>query len=805
MPATFRPDSRPACVTLFSFLPIGQSGLKMKVLRLALFCLLLAAMGWAQGTRTWEQTKYDEFEKGAGHGVAIGSAGTLTLAPAFNALYTTPSTYLWDLATDAQGDAYAAAGSPARVYKLTPDGKASIIFAPQELQVQALVVDPRGVIYAATSPDGKVYKIVHGGPAPGKSPEGSHTTAEVAAAQEGGKAGAAGESPRTSVAVDSSYTASVFFDPKTKYIWAVALDRQGQIYVGTGDRGEIFRVDGNGNGALFFQSDEAQIRALDFDNSGNLVAGTDGSGLIYRISPQGEAFVLYSAPKKEITALAVDSQGNIYAAGAGEKRGATPPSAPMSGVPLAAAPTIGGTVITLGAQGSSAGTGASPSTFTAIPYPTVTNVGGSEVYRIAPDGSPKTLWSSREDLVYALAFDQAGRLLAGTGNRGKIYVIADNDYTDLTKASANQVTAFARAPKGGLYAATSNLGKIFLLGPKPVEQGTYESDTFDAKNFSQWGRVEVRGSGSFDLFARSGNVDNPDRNWSLWKQVDLQKDLPVDAPSARFLQWKAVLHPGKSVAAIESVSLNYLPKNVAPEVEDVTVVVGSRVPAGMHTEPESSTPNPYAPPIPMVRDKHSIAVKWNAHDENDDSLLYSVYYRGDGEGRWKLLRDGLEERFVNLDSDFFPDGGYTIRVVASDAPSHSLEDTLTGEGISPRFEVDNTPPHIESLSSKVEGDKLRVTFRAVDSFSPISRAEYSLDASDWQTVEPVGHISDYKVENYDFNVPVPAASASESKGDAGKRTASSGEEHTLVIRVYDRFENMGISKVVVKAAAKGGR
>src|ERR1035437_515924 len=755
----------------------------MKELRLALFCPLLAAMCWAQGTRTWEQTKYDEFEKGTSRGVAISSDGTLTLAPAFNALYTSPSTYLWGLAADAEGNAYDAAGSPARVYKLTPDGKASIIFTPQELQVQALVVDPSGAIYAATSPDGKVYKIVHGGLAPGKSLEGAHTTAEVAAAQEGGKPGPTGESPRTSVAVDSSYSASVFFDPKTKYIWALALDRQGQIYVGTGDRGEIFRVDRNGNGTLFFKSDEAQIRALDFDNSGNLVAGTDGSGLIYRISPQGEAFVLYSAPKKEITALAVDSQGNIYAAGAGEKRGATPPSAPVSGVPLAAGPPSGGTVSTLGALGISTGTGASPSTFTAIPYPTVTNVGGSEVYRIAPDGSPKTLWSSREDLVYALAFDQAGRLLAGTGNRGKIYVIADNDYTDLTKASANQVTAFARAPKGGLYAATSNLAKIFLLGPKPVEQGTYESDVFDAKNFSQWGRVEVRGSGSFDL----------------------RKDLPVDAPSARFIQWKAVLHPGKSVAAIESVTLNYLPKNVAPEVEDVTVVVGSRVPAGMHTEPESSSPNPYAPPIPMVRDKHSVAVKWNAHDENDDSLIYGVYYRGDGESHWKLLRDGIEERVLNLDSDLFADGGYTLRLVASDAPSHSSEDTLTGESISPRFEVDNTPPHIESLSSKVEGDKLRVTFRAVDSFSPISRAEYSLDASDWQTVEPVGKISDYKVESYDFKVPVPAASASESKGDAGRRVASSGEEHTLVIRVYDRFENMGISKVVVKAAAKGGR
>ena len=42
----------------------------MKAFRLALLCPLLAATCWAQGTRTWEQTKYDEFEKGSAHGVA---------------------------------------------------------------------------------------------------------------------------------------------------------------------------------------------------------------------------------------------------------------------------------------------------------------------------------------------------------------------------------------------------------------------------------------------------------------------------------------------------------------------------------------------------------------------------------------------------------------------------------------------------------------------------------------------------------------------------------------------------------------
>jgi hypothetical protein len=779
----------------------------MKLLRLALFCPLLAAICWAQATRTWEQTKYDDFEKGTAHGVAISSDGSLTLAPSFSALYTSPSTYLWDLASDTQGNAYAAAGSPARVYKLTSDGKARIIFAPQELQVQALVVDNNsGAIYAATSPDGKVYKILHGGPAPGKTPEG-HSTAEIAVAQDGAKPGPTGENPASSVAVDSGYSASIVFDPKTKYIWALALDRQGQLYIGTGDRGEIFRVDRNGNGSLFFKSDEAQIRALVLDNQGNLIAGTDGSGLIYRISPQGEGFVLYSAPKKEITALAVDRVGNIYAAGAGEKRGAAP--APGA-VPV---PTLG-TVVTAppltispqtGAASSSAAT--TTSTFTTIPYPNVTNVGGSEVYRLVPDGSPKTIWSSREDLVYALAFDHEGRLLAGSGNRGRIYVILGKQYTDLLEASANQVTAFAVAQKGGLYAATSNLGKVFLLGPNAVNEGTYESDVFDAKNFSRWGRVEVRGSGNFALFARSGNVDNPDRNWSSWKKVDLQKDLPIDAPSARFIQWKAVLKPGSSMPVIDSVIINYLPKNVAPEVADVTVTVGSRVPSGAHSEPESAATTGYEVPLPAIKDKHSIAVKWKAHDDNDDTLVYNVYYRGDGETRWKLLREDVDDRFVNLDPDLFPDGGYTIRVVASDSPSRSVEDTLTGEAVSPRFEVDNTPPRIEQLNAKVNGDQIRLTFRAIDSFSPISHAGYSIDAGDWQLVEPVGQISDAKTENYDFDVPVPAANSeteASANGAPGRRVSianSAAGEHTIVVRVYDRFENMGISKVVVNVPA----
>ena len=769
----------------------------MKLLRLALLCPLLAAIGWAQTTRTWQQNSYDDFEKGTARGIAISSDGTLTLAPSFAALYTSPSTYIWDIARDAANNVYAAAGSPARVYKITPEGKASIIFAPQELQVQALVVDANGAIYAATSPDGKVYKIVHGGPTPGRAPETAHTTAEVAAAQEGANPTPPSGKPQTSVAVDPSYSASVFFDPKSKYIWALALDREDGLYIGTGDRGEIFRVDRSGNGSLFFKSDEAQIRVLALDAHGNLLAGTDGSGLIYRISPQGEAFVLYSAPKKEITALAVDGEGNIYAAGAGEKRATSPPPpsnpAQPAGIVIGGQGSTGGSGIQVSPSGPSGGS--SSTVITTLP--TVASLGGSEIYRLSPEGSPETLWSSRDDLVYALAFDGKGRLLAGSGNRGRIYAISKNQHTDLAEASASQITAFAAGSKGGLYAASSNVGKVFVLGPSPVKEGTYESDVFDAKNFSRWGRLEVRGSGTFQLFARSGNVDNPDRNWSPWKPVDLQNNLPVDAPAARFIQWKAVLRPSATTPVLDSVTVNYLPKNVAPEVDDVTVIPGARVPNGSRSE-NSNSSSTFEPSLPTVKDRNSIAVKWKAYDDNGDTLSYDVYYRGDGETRWKLLRSGVYDRYINLDSEMFADGGYTVRVVASDSPSRPAGDSLTGDATSARFEIDNTPPRIEGLAAKVEGENIRVTFRAVDGFSVVDQAEYSIDAGDWQEIEPVGKISDSRTESYDFTIPVPANTAGGSDLSA---TGSSGE-HTIVVRAYDRFDNLGTGKVTVTVRGK---
>lgn len=741
----------------------------------AFFCISLSAI--AEGTRTWEQSKFDDLVKGTPTGIAIRSSGGLELAPSFKPLYATPSTYIWAIAADEAGNAYVATGSPARVYRITPDGKSTVIFEPQELQVQALKVGPGGAIYAATAPDGKVYKIEH-------RPAGKNDTQKTDAKSDSQKDSA-------KPVLDPSWSSSVYFSPATKYIWDLAFDKEGNLFVATGDRGEIYKVTPKGDHSLFFKSDETHIRALAWDAKGNLIAGTDGSGLIYRISPSGEGFVLYSAPKKEITALALDREGNIYAAGVGEKRAGSSSAGASIVLPLAPAANA-----LTGPQGASGPGPATPGAvpLTAFPVPGGGSNGGSDIYLIATDGSPSRIWSSHEDIVYALAFDSHNKLLAGTGNRGHIFAIDGTDeFSDLLKAPASQVTGFAKGPDGSLYAASSNLGKVFVLGPGPENEGTYESDVFDAKIFSRWGRVEFRGIGNVDLYTRSGNVDNPDRNWSPWKQLDLSKDAEMGVPAARYSQWKAVLHAGNTKPVVDSVTLNYLPRNVAPEIDDVSVQIGTRyqpvaksMAATLGTDSSGSNVSHFDTPVPSVHDRDAIGVKWAAHDDNDDQLVYSVYYRGDGESRWLLLKNDLTDKAYSFDASLLPDGGYTIKVIASDAPSHSPGEALTASRESRRFEVDTTPPRIDELSASIEGSDIHVRFRAADGFSAIRRAEYSVDAGDWKYVEPAGQLSDAKTENYDFKTSV----------ESGKDAAS---EHVVVVRVYDKYDNMAAAKTLIRS------
>ncbi len=280
--------------------------------------------------------------------------------------------------------------------------------------------------------------------------------------------------------------------------------------------------------------------------------------------------------------------------------------------------------------------------------------------------------------------------------------------------------AFA-AVKDGLLVATSNTGKVFRLGDGVAANATYTSEVFDAQGFSQWGRAEVRAGAAtaFDLFVRSGNVESPLMGWSEWVKVGA--DGGVAIPAGRFVQWKAVLRAGGSV---ESVALNYLQKNVAPVVDEIVVAPGARLTANpgapnaatvqVSFPPAAGTPaavtfspDASSQPLTAQKDKTAITVRWMAHDDNGDDLMFSVWYRGVGEANWRLLKDKISEKAYSFDSSLLPDGSYALKVVASDAPVHTDAEALTGERVSEVFVVDTTPPVPGVLAAKMADTVIR--------------------------------------------------------------------------------------------------
>lgn len=777
----------------------GFSGRPMKTkARKVVFLGLMAAMLFTSSTamqgeqtRRWRQSSYEEFLKGTASGIAVRSDGRLEPAPRFLLLADADSPYLWSLRLDPKGLVYAAGGSPARVFRLDPgrldpgSNKPVKVFESSELSAQALALDGKGGFFVGTSPDGKVY----------------HVTAQ------GQK--------------------TVFFEPGSKYIWDLALGPDGTLYVATGDKGLLFAVSPEGKGERFYSSDEAHIRVLAFDGRGGLLAGTEPNGRVLRFAlapakPGQErgAFVLFETSKHEVTALEAAGDGSVYASAIGEKQRpgalAAPGAAQAFVFPVAPGAMGAGAAPAMPPPGAAQ---ISPQLRPLItPAPSAVS---SAIYRIAPDGAPEEVWTSREEAVYSLGLNADGRVLAGTGNSGALLVIdGRNISAQLAKSGSAQITGIARASDGKVFLCTANPGKIFSTGPELEPEGSFESRSFDAQLFSQWGRLEWWSTISPDstgnaanarvaFYARSGNTEDPGREWSPWAGPYTRSGETVRVPAARFAQWKAVLRSARSGESINWVSLAYLPRNVAPVLDSIVLqepgvrvqappgigggtgqaAVTLKLPAQRGSSGVPGIPGlpPVVPaqktdaPPQGIAQKGYRSVLWAAHDDNDDELRYAIYYRGEAEHDWKLLKDGLEQKFFTWDTTAFPDGAYYLKITATDAPSNPPSAGLTAERESERFEVDNTPPVVEGLRAELGVKKGGVTAQCVvrDASSGIERAQYSLDGGGWTLLAPAGDLSDAPEERYEWSLSGLAPG-----------------EHTLAVRAFDRQENTGSSKIV---------
>jgi hypothetical protein len=669
------------------------------------------------------------------------------------------------------GSVYFGTGHRGRVYKVDTAGRGSLVWTAEQPEVFALAVDPKGVLYAATSPDGKVYKIQNG-------------------------------------------TATPFFAPGAKYIWSLAFSPDGTLYVGTGDAGKLFAVTPSGQGSVYYESGQSHITSLALDSQGRLLAGSEPNGIVYRVTGPGKAFVLYDANLPEIRTILPAADGTVYVAALGgavaKRTGSAYGNTAQPGGTTVIAPTTSITVTDSNAQSGPEvkppqsdpakqsqpqPQAAQPVVQTVISPFEAAGVDKSAVYRIRPDNTVETVWSSKEENVYDLAAAE-GRLLFSTDLQGRIYRLGpDRKAVLIAQTSEGETTRLLETPQG-LLAATGDMGKLFRIAQSTASTGYYEAPVHDSNTVARWGRLSFRGSvpaGARITFrTRTGNSARPDNTWSDWSEP---VDGMISSPNARYIQWKAEFAGTPSaLPTLDSVTTAYLPQNTPPAVRSVSVspatgAAKTATPAatgapnsafsitvtdGSEAAPSTSTGTPTQT---LSRGpSQQTQISWQADDPDGDRLAYAIYFRGEDETEWKLLRANYYENTLTLDADVLADGRYYFRVVASDRPSNAGSNARESELIGAPVLIDNTPPVLSATRNNGE-----IAIDATDQTSALRRCEYSVDAGPWVPVEAADGITDSLRERFTFRVD-------------GLRPG----EHLVAIRVYDTAGNAGLAKVVMR-------
>lgn len=255
----------------------------------------------ARAPQVWVVDKFDEFVKGELKGVSVTTEGELRLGLSSKVIYSSEELCTWICAADASGNIYAGTWMPARVYRIDPDGKRTILAEwSNEVGVLSLMVDGRGNLYCGLVPSGKVYRISDGKQTLIADLEGEHPWV-LAAHKDGTILIATGPNGRIYRAEKEKL--SLFVELPDRHVIAMAVDGE-SIYAGTNPKGKVYRIDLLGRVHSVFETPSATVQCMVLDKDGNLYVGTGGQARIYIIRRDGSIKEVSKLDGKHVFAMA---------------------------------------------------------------------------------------------------------------------------------------------------------------------------------------------------------------------------------------------------------------------------------------------------------------------------------------------------------------------------------------------------------------------------------------------------------------------------------------------------------------------
>ena len=215
-------------------------------------------------------------------------------------------------------------------------------------------------------------------------------------------------------------TSTPVYDSSAPFLWTVVTLADGSVYAGSGNEGQVFRVDGSGKGAVFFDTEELEVHALAPVPGGGLYVGTSPQGKIYKVDASGKGTVFFDPDDRYIWSLAVDRSGNVFAA-TGDK---------------------------------------------------------GAIYKITPDGKGTVFYQTKATHAMTLAFDREGRLLAGTESPGRVFRIDPSGKPFvILDSSFNEIRTIRVDKDGTMYAIAVSSRVAGTPSPTPPSTSTDSGPT----------------------------------------------------------------------------------------------------------------------------------------------------------------------------------------------------------------------------------------------------------------------------------------------------------------------------------------
>jgi sugar lactone lactonase YvrE len=206
-------------------------------------------------------------------------------------------------------------------------------------------------------------------------------------------------------------TSTTVYDSSAPFIWTAVTLADGAVFAGSGNEGQVYRVDPTGKGSVFFDSEELEVHAIAPVPGGGIYVGTSPQGKVYKVDATGKASVFFDPDDRYIWSLAVDKSGNVFAA-TGDK-----------GV----------------------------------------------IYRITPDGKGTVFYETKATHAMTLALDTQGRLLAGTESPGRVFRIDQSGKPFvILDSSFNEIRTIRVDKDGTMYAIAVSSRVAGTPGPPPT-------------------------------------------------------------------------------------------------------------------------------------------------------------------------------------------------------------------------------------------------------------------------------------------------------------------------------------------------